>query len=85
MRVVELSESTRLPLGWTISLVGGIIGVVVGAVFWLTVLYSDVAYAKRDLHSLEEKVDKKLELLEKIDKRMGRIEVKLGIVINENE
>jgi hypothetical protein len=85
VKVVELNEATRLPLGLVISLVGGVITGVIGSVFWLTVLYSDVAYAKRDLSSLEEKFDKRIELLNSIDKRMARIEVKLGIVSDNSK
>lgn len=85
MKVVEINETTRLPLGWVVSIVGGLIGGVVGGVFWLTVLYTDVAYAKRDLASLEDKVDQKLELLNRIDKRMARMEVKLGIISDDSK
>jgi hypothetical protein len=85
MKVLDINESTRLPLGWTISIISAMIGGVIGGMFWLTMLYSDVAYAKRDLHSLENKVDQKLELLNKLDRRMARIEVKLGIISDESK
>lgn len=49
MRVVEINEQTKLPLG----LVAGLVCTLVGGVFWLTMLYADVAQAKRDIAKVE--------------------------------
>jgi hypothetical protein len=64
VKTIEINEYTRLPLGIVVS--GALL--VVGFTMWLTVLHTDVANAKS-----------KLEVLDKIERRLYRIEIKLGV------
>ena len=71
----ELNEYTHVPLGWIWGLIVVSVTVFGGGTFWLTTLYTDVASAKAQLIEVKTKV----EILEKIDKRLSRIEWRLGI------
>lgn len=71
MRVVEINEQTRLPL----SLVAGFVCTLAGGIFWLTMLYADVAQAKRDIDGLRSEI----KVLHDINARLARIEGKLDI------
>lgn len=71
MKQTEINEQTKLPL----KIVMGAISFAVSSAIWLTVLNRDIARAQERLFSLESK----MELLQKIDRRLYRIEIKLGV------
>lgn len=71
MKVVEINEGTRLPLGLVISMLGSVVGVV----FWLTTMYADLASAKEQVKELKVEI----KVLNRIDKRLSNIEGRLGI------
>lgn len=73
MKVVEINENTRLPLGFVISLAV----MVTGAVMWLSATHSDVAIAKSDIASLKDEKREEQRILRSIDNRLSKIEGKL--------
>ena len=94
MRILEITESTRLPLRLVIGLVSGFC---LGTI-WLTTMFIQVsqleksqAATSQDIASLKvennQKRDEVIQYLHRLDKKITEISVKLNIrpVENQNE
>ena len=89
MKVVEISDNLKVPFRWLIVFSAFLITVGPGVVIWLTTIYLDVAQAKTELHQIkdEDKIvhDRYLEMLQKIDRRLYRIELTMGTKPEQGE
>ncbi len=79
MKSIELNDHTKIPVSWIFGLVAFILPLLVGGIVWLTTLYSMVAQATQKSDKAEARLDKEIEMLINIDKRLSRIEDKLNI------
>lgn len=83
MKVVEINESTRLPLGWTVSIAALGAAQLIGFSAWLTTMHAEVAQAKieRAELKLEVKEDRReaVNFYRRIDLRLQRLEIHLGV------
>lgn len=67
----KITEETVVPLGLVIAAVGGVI--------WLTTILTNSEANTGEIKDLKERQDRYLELVQKIDQRLSRIEGKMGI------
>ena len=77
MKVVEINEQTKLPLG----LVTGLICSLAGGIFWLTMLYADIASAKRDIVDMRSD----LQVVHEINNRLAKIEGQMDLLVEEKK
>lgn len=76
---LEINESTKVPLFWVVTALGVSIPVFIGGVMWLTTLYTMAADAQTRTIKMEQILDERSEIFHSIDKRLSRIEDKMGI------
>ena len=65
-----MNERTKIPITWffiaLMTLVGGI--------FWLSTMYSDLAYAKKDISDLQS-------VLKRVERGIVKMQIKMGIEV----
>jgi phosphoenolpyruvate-protein kinase (PTS system EI component) len=71
---MKLDDKTTIPL-WSILVS---VPTVMGAIFWISAVYYDVAQAKIEITKVANKQDQYLETLIEIKTTLARIEEKLG-------
>lgn len=71
----KITEGTLVPL----SVIGSIAVVSVGTIMWLTTIFIQGNATAAEVKDLKQRVELKAEVLYEIDKRLARIEDKLGV------
>lgn len=80
----SLSNETRVPLGWVLALLVGATGSLGGFValgVWAGTIESQAMIANASV----EKLEKRVEVIHQIDKRLSRIEGALGLHVKKFE
>ena len=68
-----ITEKTLIPL----SLIVGIIGTVIGGVWWLSALYSRVSYAEENINRLQDSNKEIVKQLQSVNETLIQIKVTL--------
>ena len=76
-----IDSKTLVPLG----LVGSCVVILVGAILWLANVSSAATVNTSKLTTLEQRQEKYKDTLDRVDRRLSRIEGKLGIIIESKE
>jgi hypothetical protein len=88
MAMLDINHKTTIPILWLVM--GLSCGA--GGVFWLTSIYSTASQAKEYVEKLDVKlenkmhsIDKKMELLHSMDRRLSRIEGGIDKLLKSGE